>query len=116
VFIFFFIKSGRVRLIAVGGAKRSPKFPDVPTIADSLPGYESSIWWGIFAPPKTPADIIARMHAEVTEVISTPTFQGRLDEQGGAVVKMSSSEFGKLMVSEQNKWLEVIKAAGIKGE
>jgi len=110
------IKSGRVRLVAVGGAKRSPKFPDVPTIAESLPGYESSIWWGIFAPPKTPADIIARMHAEVTEVISTPAFQSRLDEQGGAVVKMSSAEFGKLMVSEQNKWLEVIKAAGIKGE
>jgi tripartite-type tricarboxylate transporter receptor subunit TctC len=110
------IKSGRVRLIAVGGAKRSPKFPDVPTIAESLPGYESSIWWGIFAPPKTPADVIARMHAEVTEVISTPAFQSRLDEQGGAVVKMSSAEFGKLMVSEQNKWLEVIKAAGIKGE
>jgi len=110
------IKSGRVRLIAVGGAKRSPKFPDVPTIADTVPGYESSIWWGIFAPPKTPADIIARMHAEVTEVISTTAFQARLDEQGGAVVKMSPAEFGKLMVSEQNKWLEVIKAAGIKGE
>jgi tripartite-type tricarboxylate transporter receptor subunit TctC len=111
-----FIQNGRLRLVATGGAKRNPKTPDVPTIAETVPGYESSIWWGIFAPPKTAADIIARFHAETMDVISTPAFQKRLEEQGGAVVKMSSAEFGKLMVSEQNKWLEVIKAAGIKGE
>lgn len=108
------IQSGRLRLIATGGAKR--KFPDMPTISESVPGYESSIWWGIFAPPKTPQDIIARFHAETMEVISSPAFQKRLDEQGGAVVKMNSAEFGKLMVREQNKWLEVIRSAGIKGE
>jgi tripartite-type tricarboxylate transporter receptor subunit TctC len=111
-----FIQSSRVRLLAIGSPKRHPKYPDIPTIAETVPGYESRIWWGIFAPPKTPADIIARFHAETNEVISTPVFQKRLDEQGGAVVKMSSAEFGKLMVSEQNKWLEVIRVAGIKGE
>lgn len=108
------IQSGRLRLIATGGAKR--KFPDMPTISESVPGYESSIWWGVFAPPKTPQDIIARFHAETMEVISSPAFQKRLDEQGGVVVKMSSAEFGKLMVREQNKWLEVIRSAGIKAE
>jgi tripartite-type tricarboxylate transporter receptor subunit TctC len=111
-----FIQSQRVRLLAIGSPKRHPKYPDIPTIAETVPGYESRIWWGIFAPPKTPADIIARFHAETNEVISTPVFQKRLDEQGGAVVKMSSAEFGKLMLSEQNKWLEVIRVAGIKGE
>jgi tripartite-type tricarboxylate transporter receptor subunit TctC len=111
-----YIQSGRLRLIATGGAKRNPKTPEVPTIAETVPGYESSIWWGIFAPPKTPTDIIARFHTETTDVISTPGFQKRLEEQGGAVVKMSSAEFGRLMVSEQNKWLEVIKLARIKGE
>jgi tripartite-type tricarboxylate transporter receptor subunit TctC len=111
-----FIQNGRLRLIATGGAKRNPKTPDVPTIAETVPGYESSIWWGIFAPPKTPAEIVARFHAATTEIISTPEFQRKLEEQGGAVVKMSSAEFGRLMVSEQNKWLEVIKAARIKGE
>jgi len=111
-----FVQNSRLRLIAVGGRARSPKFPDVPTIAETVPGYESSIWWGIFAPPKTPADIIGRFHAETMEVISTPAFQSKLAEQGGAVVKMSSAEFGKLMVSEQNKWLKVIREAGIKGE
>lgn len=111
-----YIQNGRLRLIAVGGAKRNPKMPDIPTIGETVPGYESSIWWGIFAPPKTPADIIARMHAETTEVITTAGFQKKLEEQGGAVVKMSSAEFGKLMVSEQNKWLDVIKTANIKAE
>ena len=108
------VQSGRLRLIATGGATR--KLPDVPTISETVPGYESSIWWGVFAPPKTPADIIARFHSETMSVLSLPTFQRRLEEQGGAVVKMSSAEFGRLMVFEQNKWLEVIKSAGIKGE
>jgi len=110
------IQSGRLRLVATGGPKRDPKHQNVPTIAETVPGYESRIWWGIFAPPRTPPDIIARFHGETMEVISSPAFQKRLEEQGGAVVKMSSAEFGKLMVSEQNKWLEVIRVAGIKGE
>ena len=108
------VQSGRLRLLATGGATR--KLPDVPTIAETVPGYESSIWWGVFAPPRTPVDIIARFHGETLDILSLPAFQKRLEEQGGAVVKMSSAEFGKLMVSEQNKWLDVIKAAGIKGE
>ena len=108
------VHSGRLKLIATGGAAR--RDPEVPTISETVPGYESSIWWGIFAPPKTPADIIARFHSETMDILSLPTFQKRLEEQGGTVVKMSSAEFGKLMVSEQNKWLDVIKSAGIKGE
>ena len=110
------VQSGRIKLLAIGSPKRHPKHPDVPTIAETVPGYESRIWWGIFAPPKTPPDVIGRFHAETNEVISSASFQKRLEEQGGAVVKMSSAEFGKLMVSEQNKWLDVIKRAGIKGE
>jgi len=110
------VQSGRLRLIATGGAQRNPATPKVPTIKETVPGYESQIWWGIFAPPKTPADAIARFHDETNDVISTPVFQKRLGEQGGDVVKMSTAEFGKLMLAEQNKWLEVIRTAGIKGE
>jgi tripartite-type tricarboxylate transporter receptor subunit TctC len=110
------VQSGRIKLLAIGSPKRHSKHPDVPTIAETVPGYESRIWWGIFAPPKTPQDVIGRFHGAINEAISTAAFQKRLEEQGGAVVKMSSAEFGKLMVSEQNKWLDVIKRAGIKGE
>jgi tripartite-type tricarboxylate transporter receptor subunit TctC len=108
------VQSGRLRLIATGGATR--KLADVPTISETVPGYESSIWWGVFAPPRMPVDIIARFHSDTMAILSLPTFQRRLEEQGGTVVKMSSAEFGRLMVSEQNKWLEVIRSAGIKGE
>jgi tripartite-type tricarboxylate transporter receptor subunit TctC len=110
------VHAGRLKLLATGGPQRNIKTPNVPTIAETVPGYESRIWWGVFAPPKTPPDIIARFHAETTDVMSSPGFQKRLDEQGGEITKMSSAQFGKLMVSEQNKWLEVIRAAGIKGE
>lgn len=110
------VQSGRLKLLAIGSPKRHPKYPNVPTIAETVPGYESRIWWGIFAPPKTPSDIIARFHAATQEAISTAAFQKKLEEQGGVVVKMSTAEFGKLMVDEQNKWLDVIKRAGIKAE
>ena len=111
-----FIGSGRVRLLATGGAKRNPNHPNTPTIAETVPGYESSIWWGIFAPRNTPADIIARVHEETNIALTSPELLRRMDEQGAVPTKMSSAEFGKLMVSETNKWLEVIRAAGIKGE
>jgi len=110
------VQAGRLKLIATGGPQRNVKTPNVPTIAETVPGYESRIWWGVFAPPKTPPDIIARFHAETLEVMSSAGFQKRLDEQGGEITRMGSADFGKLMVSEQSKWLEVIRAAGIKGE
>jgi tripartite-type tricarboxylate transporter receptor subunit TctC len=110
------VQSGRLRLIAIGSEKRSPKFPNVPTIDETVPGYVSSIWFGVFAPPKTPGDIIGRMHAEINDILSMPGFEKKLDEQGATILKMSSAEFGKLMLNEQNKWIEVIKAANIRAE
>ena len=110
------IQSGRLRLLAVGGSKRNPNLPSVPTIAETVPGFETYIWWGMFAPNGTPAAAIARVHAETINSLDSASFVKKLDEQGGAPVKMSSAEFGKLMVSETVKWTEVIKAAGIKGE
>ncbi len=111
-----FISSGRMKLLATGGAKRNANHPNIPTVAETVPGYESSIWWGIFAPKTTPADIIARVHEETNIALTSRELLRRLDEQGAVPTKMSSAEFGKLMVSETNKWLEVIRAAGIKGE
>ena len=74
-----FIKSGRLRLIAMGGPKRNPAFPDVPTINESgLPGYESQIWFGLFAPAGTPREVIARMNAEMVKVMARPDVKQQL--------------------------------------
>ena len=110
------VGSGRLKLLATGGLKRNPKYPNTPAVAETVPGYESTIWWGMFAPRNTPADIVASVHAEITTALNSPDMLRRLDEQGAVPSKMSSADFGKLMVSETNKWLEVIRAAGIKAE
>ncbi len=111
-----FISAGRLKLLATGGAKRNPNYPKTPTVAETVPGYESSIWWGLFAPKTTPADIIARVHGEINTALTSPELLKRLEEQGAAPMKISSVDFGKLMQSETNKWLGVIRVAGIKGE
>ncbi len=110
------IAGGRLKLLATGGKQRHPNFPKVPTIAETVPGYESTIWFGMFAPRNTPADIIASVHAEVNNALASPELLRRMGEQGAVPSKMSTAEFGKLMVSETNKWLEVIRVAGIKAE
>jgi tripartite-type tricarboxylate transporter receptor subunit TctC len=111
-----FINSSRLKLVALGGAKRNPNLPGVPTIGETVPGYETYIWWGMFAPNGTPPAAIARVHGDTTAALNSPAFVRKLDDQGGAPVQMSTAEFGKLMVTETVKWTEVIKSAGIKGE
>jgi len=110
------VKAGRLKLLATGGKRRNPIFPNTPTVAETVPGYESTIWWGLFAPKYTPADIIARVHAEISAALTSPELLRRLDEQGAVPSRMTSAEFGKFMAAETNKWLEVIRVAGIKGE
>ena len=110
------VAGGRLKLLATGGKQRHPNFPNVPTVAETVPGYESTIWFGLFAPKATPADIIASVHAEVNNALAAPELLRRLAEQGAVPSKMSTAEFGRLMVSETNKWQEVIRVAGIKAE
>lgn len=108
------IESGRLKLLAVGGSKRNPQVPDVPTISEAVPGYESYIWWGLFAPKGTPADVISRLHTEITAALKTPELLKKLEAQGAVPRHMSTAEFGQFMAAETRKWTEVIKAAGIK--
>jgi tripartite-type tricarboxylate transporter receptor subunit TctC len=110
------IAGGRLKLLATGGKQRHPNYPNVPTVAETVPGYESTIWFGVFAPKTTPADLITSAHAEINNALTSPELLRRIAEQGAMTAKMSSAEFGKLMVAETNKWLEVIRAAGIKAE
>lgn len=110
------IRSKRLKVLAVGGKKPNPALPGVPTINETVPGYETYIWWGMFAPKGTPPEIIKAMHGHVTAVLETPSIAQKLELQGAIPEKMSPAEFGKLMASETRKWSEVIRAANIKGE
>lgn len=111
------VRAGRLRALAVGGPRRNPLLPDVPTINESgLPGYETYIWFGLFAPRTTPANLVAQMHAAVNTSLESPDMLKRMDEQGIDPARRSIAEFAKLMESETVKWTKVIKAANITGE
>ncbi len=110
------IRAGKLKVLAVGGKKRNPALPDYPTISETVPGYVTYIWYGFFAPKKTPADIIAKMNAAVSATATSPDIVKKLDVQGVEAGAMSPAEFAKLMRDETDKWLDVIQRAGIKGE
>ena len=111
------INSGRLRVLGIGSLKRSASMPDVPTISESgVPGYETSIWYGLFAPAGTPPAVVERVHAEATAAQGSPELRKSYDALAILTRNMSSAEFGKLMVSEQAKWQKVVNDAGIKPE
>ncbi|MCC6990414.1 MAG: tripartite tricarboxylate transporter substrate binding protein [Acidobacteria bacterium] len=110
------INNGRLRLLALGSPKRSASLPEVPTIGETVPGYEANLWWGVFAPRGTAPALVERIHAETMAVLASPELQKKLDEQGGYTQKMSAAEFAKLMLAETAKWAEVIRKANIRAE
>jgi tripartite-type tricarboxylate transporter receptor subunit TctC len=111
------VRAGRLRAIAVGGPKRNPTLPGLPTIGESgVPGYETYIWFGLFAPRATPASLVGQMHAAVNTSLENPELLKRLEDQGVDVVRRTTAEFAKLMEAETVKWGKVIKAANITGE
>jgi tripartite-type tricarboxylate transporter receptor subunit TctC len=111
------IRSGRLRALGTGGARRSQVLPDVPTIAEGgLPGYEANNWWGVLAPAGTPPAIVGRLHKELTEILKSPETQKRFQTEGADAVYMSSAEFGRFITAETAKWGKVVKQAGIRGE
>ena len=112
------IKSGKLRALGVGGTERSTVLPDVPTIAEAgVPGYEAVNWWGIVAPAGTPRRSSSKLHAGARPRRRTiPRRRSISTPKAPTVVKMSTAEFGKFMVSEMNKWERVVKEGGIKAE
>jgi tripartite-type tricarboxylate transporter receptor subunit TctC len=109
-----YIKSGRLRALAVTGATRSESLPDVPTAAEFVPGYEANVWDAVGAPAKTPVEIIERLNREINAVLSDPAMKTQLAGLGAEPMLMTPAEFGKYMVSETEKWGKVVKTAGIK--
>ena len=111
-----YIRSNRLKPLGVGAKTRNSQMPNVPTMTEQGVPFVTYIWWGIFAPLKTPPDIIKRMHDEVAALQDTPEVAQKLEGQGAMPVKMSSAEFGKYMQEEAARWQMVIDKAGIKGE
>ncbi len=108
------IRSGKLRPLAVTTAVRSPALPDVPTLSDSVPGYEASAVTGIGVPANTPADVIERLNKEINAAFADPAMKAKLADTGGTPLAGSPADFGRLMAAETEKWAKVIKAAGAK--
>jgi tripartite-type tricarboxylate transporter receptor subunit TctC len=109
-----FVRSGKLRAIAVTSAKRSPTAPEIPAIAESVPGYEHEPWNGLLAPAKTPAPIIAKLNAEVVRMLAAPEVKKIFANEGGEAVGNSPEAFSAIVKSETAKWAKVVKTAGIK--
>jgi tripartite-type tricarboxylate transporter receptor subunit TctC len=110
------ISSGSLRALAVTTAARSPELPDVPTVAETVPGYEASALFGMGAPKKTPPEIIEKLNREINAVLSEPDMRKRLIELGGEPLISSPEAFGAMIAAETEKWEKVVKFAGIKVE
>jgi tripartite-type tricarboxylate transporter receptor subunit TctC len=110
------IRSGSLRALAVTTAARSPLLPDVPTVAETVPGYEASALFGMGIPKKTPPEIIAKLNSEINAVMAEPAIKARLVELGGDPVLDTPEAFGKMIAAETEKWEKVVKSAGIKIE
>jgi tripartite-type tricarboxylate transporter receptor subunit TctC len=110
------IKAGTLRALAVTTAMRSEVLPDVPTVGDFLPGYESSLMNGIGAPRNTPSEIIDRLNKEINAALADSTMKARLADLGGTALAGSPADFGKLIADETEKWGKVIRAANIKAD
>src|ERR1043166_7852833 len=111
-----FVRDGRLRVIAVTTATRADALPDVPTIAETVPGFESSTWNGIGAPRNTPPDAIARLNRAVNATLADPKIKGRFESLGATTLVVSPEEFGRHVEAETEKWGKVVKATGIKPE
>jgi tripartite-type tricarboxylate transporter receptor subunit TctC len=111
-----YIRAGRLRALAVTTATRSDVLPDIPTLAEFVPGYEASGWSGIGAPKATPAEIVDKLNKEVNAALADPKMRARLADLGGTPLPGSPGDFAKLIADETEKWGNVIRALNIKAE
>ncbi|RCW68496.1 Bug family tripartite tricarboxylate transporter substrate binding protein [Pseudorhodoferax soli] len=110
------IRSGKVRVLALTGAARSPSFPDVPTVAESVRGYEVAAWFALFAPARTPASVVARINGELRKVLSDPQVIERLSSAGVEVSTKSPDQLAAYLAQELDKWKNVVAKANITAD
>jgi tripartite-type tricarboxylate transporter receptor subunit TctC len=108
------VKAGRLRALAVTSTARSAVAPDVPVMADTIPGFEATSWHGVFAPAGTPKPIVDKMAAEMKRILELPDVKEKLAEIGAIASPMTPEDFTKFIDGERTKWSEVVKAAGVK--
>jgi tripartite-type tricarboxylate transporter receptor subunit TctC len=110
------LKAGKLRALAVTTAMRSEALPDIPRVADFLPGFEATGWFGVGAPKNTSAEIVDTLNREINAGLSNPRIKAQLADLGGGELALSPADFGKLIADETEKWAKVIRAANIKPE
>ena len=111
-----FIKGGKIRALAVTSEAHEPALPGVPTVAETVPGYEATAWFGVGMPKGTPHEIIEKVNAEVNRALSDPKMLERLAELGGKPLKGTPEDFGKVIAAETAKWAKVVISSGAKVE
>lgn len=112
-----FIPSGRLRMVAVASAKRSPSLPEVPTVAEAgFPEFDVSSWWGVVAPASTPREVVIRLQTEIHRVIALPEIRAKLAEQGLDIATNTPEQFAAYIKSETAKWAKLIREVGVKPE
>jgi tripartite-type tricarboxylate transporter receptor subunit TctC len=109
-----YIKTGRIRALGVTTLTRLEVLPGVPTVSDTVPGYEASTWFGVAAPKNTPVEIIRKLNGEINAALADTRMKARLADLGNTVLPGSPADFGKLIADETEKWARVIRFAGIK--
>ena len=107
------VKAGALRLLAVTEARRSPLLPDVPTVAETLPGYEMAVWYGAFGPAGMARDVVARLNAEISRILFLPDVKTRMDALAVEVAKSTPDELGAMVRRDADKWGRIIKELGI---
>jgi tripartite-type tricarboxylate transporter receptor subunit TctC len=110
------LQSRRLRGLATTGAQRSPALPELPTVAEGVPGYEASLWYGFAGPARLPADVLRRLNTEIAQVLKQNDVRERLAGLGVDVQSSSPEDLAKLLVNDMERWARVVQRTGIKVE
>ena len=110
------VKAGKLRLLAVTEPKRSPLLPDVPTVAETLPGYEMSVWYGLFGPANMPRELVDRLNRATNEALADPAIRARMDAIGVEIVKASPAQFSTVLKADAERYGKIIRDLGIRNE